>query len=821
MLKPWILPSANPFIKDPSRRHLRPEGYPGSELACVPLAYDDSDWTPVTLPHDWAIAGPFGSGGVGGGMGRLPSPGIGWYRKKLALPATDAGKSLFLDVDGAMSHAAVWVNGRLAGGWPYGYASFRVDLTPHLIPGETNQIAIRLDNPPDFSRWYPGAGLYRNLWLVKTASVHVGHWGTFVTTPEVSAERATLRLHVEVDNDSAEPARVAVATEVFALDPEDRPDGPAVARIDAATLLIPPRDRARAEGSAVVLQPRLWGPPPTQHPHRYVAVTTLARDGKIVDRYETRFGIRRFETRPDGLYVNGERVRIQGVNQHHDLGAIGAAFNERAARRQLELLRDMGCNAIRMAHNPPAPELLELCDRLGFLVVDEIFDAWVRRKTPFDFHLTFPDWHEADLRAFLRRDRNHPSIFLWSLGNEVGEQYTGEEGAAVARRLAAIAREEDPTRPSTFSMNWAKPDSPFAAASEVVGLNYQGEGIRDTPEYAEFKGIKTPPLYAAFREKFPDRMILSSESAAALSSRGEYFFPVAPGVSNPVRDGLGGDSTTRQVSAYELHAADFGSSADKVFAAQDRHPFVAGEFVWSGWDYLGEPTPYYSSRSSYFGVIDLAGFPKDRFYLYQSRWRPDLPMAHILPHWSWPERVGLVTPVHVFTSGDEAELFLNGRSLGRKKKVAFEYRLRWDDVVYEPGRLSVVAYKNGARWADAFVETSGEAAALALAPDRPRIHADGRDLAFVTTRVVDDAGRLSPRARHSLRFTLEGPGEIVATDNGDPTDLTAFPSTQRLAFNGLALAIVRFHPGANADLRLTVSGAELRPASTTITRLPR
>ncbi len=816
VLKDWILPSADPFIKHPARRHVRPAGDPGSELACVARSYDDSGWAPVCLPHDWAIAGPFGSDDTGGGMGRLPSPGIGWYRKKLGIPAADAGKCIFLEIDGAMSHAAVWVNGHLVGGWPYGYASWRLDITPHVVAGDENQIAIRLDNPPDFSRWYPGGGLYRNVWLVKSSAVHVGHWGTFVSTPAVSEERATLRFLVTVANGGAEPVRVAVSTEFFAIDDQGRVTGPVLARTQPTTLLIPPGGQTRSEGSATIDRPRLWGPPPSGQPHRHLAITTVTQGKTVLDRYETRFGIRRVECRPEGLFVNGERIRIQGVNQHHDLGALGAAFNERAALRQLELLREMGCNAIRMAHNPPAPELLELCDRLGFLVVDEIVDSWVRRKTPFDFHLVFPDWHEADLRAFIRRDRNHPSVFLWSLGNEVGEQYTGDEGALVARRLAAIAREEDPTRPSTFSMNRAKPDSAFAAAADVISLNYQGEGIRDTPEYADFQGIKTPPLYAAFHEKFPERMIVSSESAAALSSRGVYLFPVAPGASNPVRDGLGGDSAARQVSAYELHAADFGSSADKVFAAQDRHPFVAGEFVWSGWDYLGEPTPYYASRSSYFGVIDLAGFPKDRFYLYQSRWRPDLPMAHILPHWTWPERVGLTTPVHVFTSGDEAELFLNGRSLGRKKKAPFEYRLRWDDVVHEPGKLRVVAYKNGAPWADASVETVGPAAALTLSPDRPSLRADGRDLVFVTARVVDSAGRIAPRARTPLRFTLSGPGEIVATDNGDPTDMTAFPSPERRAFNGLALAIVRAHPGTAGELRVFASGDGVRPTSITI-----
>lgn len=327
----------------------------------------------------------------------------------------------------------------------------------------------------------------------------------------------------------------------------------------------------------------------------------------------------------------------------------------------------MGCNAIRMAHNPPAPELLELIDRMGFLVVNEIFDAWESKKSPLDFHLIFPEWHEQDLRALIRRDRNHPSVIMWSFGNEVGEQYRGEQGALLAKKLNAIVKDEDSTRPTTVSMNFAKPHMPLPDVAAIISLNYQGEGIRNAPAYSGLKGINTSPLFPAFREKFPDKMILSSENAAALSSRGEYLFPVTNEISSPVKDGLGGDDKNQQISAYELYSVDFGSSADKVFATMDKHPFVAGGFAWSGWDYLGEPTPYYLSRSSYFGIIDLAGFKKDRFYLYQSRWRPGLPMAHILPHWNWPARLGQVTPVHVFTSGDEAELFLNGKTLGRKK----------------------------------------------------------------------------------------------------------------------------------------------------------
>ncbi|HEY3836330.1 MAG TPA: beta-galactosidase GalB [Bryobacteraceae bacterium] len=813
VLKPYILPTGNRFLKDPSRGPVRPAGNPGADLPYVKSDFDDGAWREVNLPHDWAIEGPFDSGGVGGGMGRLPSPGIAWYRRKLDISASDAGKSIFPDVDGAMSYATVWLNGKLVGGWPYGYASWRLNLTPSVIPGGPNQLAIRLDNPPNSSRWYPGAGLYRNVWLTKTQPVHVGQWGTYLTTPKVSGDSATVHLEVAIDNDSQAVAQVDLATAIYALEAPGHITGRPLASIDRSAAIIPAHSSITVKGDAVLSHPQLWGPPPRQKPNLYVAVTTIFQHGKALDRYQTTFGVRSLRYQPDGLYVNGERTLLKGVNQHHDLGALGSAFNLRAAERQLEMLREMGCNAIRMAHNPPAPELLELTDRMGFLVMDEIFDSWYRQKTPLDFHLIFPDWHEPDLRAFLRRDRNHPSVFLWSVGNEVGEQFTKEEGAAVARQMIAIAHEEDRTRPATASMNFAKSDSPFAAAVDVVALNYQGEGIREDPAFADTMGIRTPPQYPLFHEKFPDKLIVSSESASAFSSRGTYLFPVLNGISGPVRDGSGGDSKIHQVSAYELYAADFGSSADKVFRSLDAHPYVAGEFVWTGWDYLGEPTPFYSSRSSYCGIIDLAGFPKDRFYLYQSRWRPDLPMAHILPHWTWPERIGQTTPVHVFTSGDEAELFLNGKSLGRKKKQDGEYRLRWDDVLYQPGELRAVAYKNGRHWATDAVKTADTPASLALTADRVEIANDGLDLSFITVRVLDGAGVVVPRADNRITFSIEGPGEIVATDNGNPTSLEPFHTPVRRAFNGMALAIVRARPGQSGSISIQANSGSLAGAS--------
>ncbi|HVJ38238.1 MAG TPA: beta-galactosidase GalB [Stenotrophomonas sp.] len=822
VLKPWILPTANTLIADPQHRHARPSGpSPGTNIAFVRADFDDSGWQQVQLPHDWAIAGPFLVDGPYGGMGRLPSWGVGWYRRTLDIPASDRGKRIALEIDGAMSYASVWCNGQLLGGWPYGYSSWQLDLSDCLHYGGRNQLAIRLDNPPESARWYPGGGLYRQVWLRKTAPLHIAHWGVQITTPQVSAETAQVHVGLSLRNDSGAAAALRVDTALFQIGEDERPAAQPITRSEPQTVAMPAHGEATLAVRLQIDHPRLWGPPPTQQPHRYLAVTTLRDGGQVVDQVQTPFGIRTVHFDPErGLLLNGEHVPIRGVNQHHDLGALGAAFNPVAAERQLRLLQAMGANAIRMSHNPPAPELLALTDRLGLLVVDEIFDSWQMKKTPLDFHRVFDDWHEPDLRAMLRRDRNHPSIILWSIGNEVGEQYTGQAGAAIARQLRGIVREEDPTRPVTAAMNYAKPDMPLPAELDVIGLNYQGEGIRDTPEFAGTDRIRTSPMYAAFHRAFPDKAILSTETASTLSSRGVYLFPVSKQASAPVRDGRGGDPAQRQVSAYELHAVDFGASPDKVFAALDAHPFVAGEFVWTGFDYLGEPTPYYSSRSSYSGIIDLAGFPKDRYWLYQSRWRAALPMAHLLPHWTWPGREGQVTPVHVFTSGDEAELFVNDISQGRKRKQPGEYRLRWDAVRYQPGELRVQAYKDGQPWASDSVRSAGAAMALHARAERERLTADGHDLAFIEIDVCDARGQRVPQAATALRVQIEGPGELVATDNGDPTDMTAFPSASRAAFNGRALAIVRARPGARGDLIVRVQADGLAPAAVSLTLVP-
>jgi beta-galactosidase len=820
VLKPWVMPTGNNFIKQPENRFSRPAGNPGSDFPFVRSNFDDSSWELINLPHDWAIKGPFFEGSdpeVGGGMGRLPSPGVAWYRKKLDIAASDKDKSVFLDVDGAMSYAMVWLNGSLVGGWPFGYSSWRVDLTPFIVPGGGNQLAIRLDNPPVSSRWYPGGGLYRNVWLTKTNPVHIAQWGTWITTEDISETSAKINLEITIDNETKNEVSVSAISQIFKLDSKGQKSESALAEFKQSKTKIITGNKGIIQGSVIIKNPELWGPPPNQIPNRYIAVTTLYQDKTEIDKYETAFGIRNLKFDPDsGIYLNGELIKLKGVNQHHDLGALGAAFNSRAAERQLEILSEMGCNAIRMAHNPPAPELLELTDRMGFLVIDEAFDVWERKKTPLDFHLIFPDWYEQDLRSMIRRDRNNPSVIIWSYGNEVGEQYTGEEGAALAKKLNDICIDEDPTRPTTAAMNWAKPDFPFPASMDVLSLNYQGQGIRQDPIFEGTDRIRTKPLFGDFHKEFPDKVILSSETASSFSSRGIYLFPVVEKISDIVRDGRGGDSKIYHVSSYELHAVDFGASADKVFTSIEQHPFVAGEFVWTGFDYIGEPTPYYAVRSSYTGIVDLAGFKKDRFYLYQAHWRPDHPMVHILPHWNWPERVGEITPVHVFTSGDEAELFLNGKSLGKKKKGAYEYRLRWDDVMYEPGELSAVAYKNEKKWAEKIVKTSAEPAQLKAEADRNEIRADGKDLSFITVKITDKNGLTVARSTNLIKFEIVGVGEIIATDNGDPTSFTPFTSHEREAFSGLVLVIVRSKAGEPGSITLTAKSPGLKEARVVI-----
>jgi beta-galactosidase len=758
--------------------------------------FNDEAWEAVTLPHDWAISGTFDAPGVEGGLGRLPINGVGWYRRTLSIDSDliQSGKSLFLDVDGAMAYAAVWLNGKLVGGWPFGYNSFRLDLTSYAKAGE-NTLAIRLDNELDSSRWYPGAGIYRNVWLVTVSPVHVGQFGTYITTPSISEQEATVEMTIDIENKGNSSQKVEVVTEVYERDSATgKASGDAVATFPTVTSDVAGQAKEVVDGSVSVQSPKLWGPPPTQKPNEYVAVSTLSVDGTTVDVYETVFGIRSVEYDPNqGIIINGEHVYVQGSCNHHDLGSLGAAFNYRAAERQIEILLEMGHNALRTSHNPPAPEYLDIADKMGLMVMDEIFDTWNYPKTENDFSRIFQEWHEPDTRSFIRRDRNHPSIISWSVGNELLEQ-GNSTGTETGRTLQNIVREEDSTRQVTIGMNEADPDTGVAAVIDIVGLNYQGEG----------KGNSWRSTFPEFHEAFPEKMIWSTETSSTLSSRGIYLFPPTSNKSAIIggSPGDGGDDDTQHVSSYDLYAPSWAASPDKVFEQQDRHPYVAGEFVWTGFDYIGEPTPYANlSRSSYFGIVDLAGFKKDRFYLYQARWRPDLPMAHLLPHWTWPDRVGEVTPVHVYTSGDEAELFVNGVSAGRKQKGQYDYRLRWDNVTYSPGSINVVAYKDGAEWATASHQTAGPAASLNVTADRTSITGDGNDLSFITVAVMDGNGTMVPTASNEITFEISsGPGVIVSTDNGDPTDMRPFPEHTRNAFSGLALAIIKTEPGAQGEI---------------------
>lgn len=820
-VKDWVNATGNEFVAKAEAKKPRPAGNLGETVSYTQRNFDDRSWRQFDLPHDWGIEGPFRQE-YPGETGKLPWWGVGWYRKHLTVSASERGKQIYLDIDGAMAYASVWLNGRFVGGWPYGYASFELDLTPYIEFGADNVIAIRLDNPPDSSRWYPGGGIYRNVWLVKTAPVHVGHWGTFVTTGEVSQSAATVNVKVSIDNNSAAPANITVSTQIYELVNGQKTGKPISSSVPITTTIA-----AGASNSSTmtmrVTNPKLWN---LQKPNLYAAVTTVEQNietlyGVIVDTYETVFGIRTIRFDVDkGFFLNGEHVRINGVCDHHDLGPLGAAINTRALERQIELLKQMGVNAIRTSHNPPAPELLELCDRMGILVMDEAFDAWRRAKKKNDYHLLFDDWHEKDLRALVRRDRNHPSIILWSIGNEIGEQGNAE-GHKLAAELTAIVHEEDRSRPVTAGANNQNSGyNGFQKTVDVFGTNYK------------------PTEYGKFRQANSAIPILASETASTVSSRGEYFFPV-------VEDKAQGRADF-QVSSYDLYAPRWAFPPDTEFRGLDEFPFTAGEFVWTGFDYLGEPTPYggdsktplnftdaaeqarkaqelkdsgqirVPSRSSYFGIIDLCGFKKDRFYIYQARWRPDFPMAHILPHWNWPERVGQVTPVHVYTSGDEAELFLNGRSLGRKRRGQYDYRLRWDEVKYEAGELKVIAYKNGKRWAEDAMKTTGPAARLALQADRATVKADGQDLSFVTVTVADRNGLLVPRSKNRISFTLSGPGEIVAVDNGDATNLESLQAKERNAYNGLCLVVVRTKAGAAGKIRLKAQADGLTGGEITV-----
>ncbi|MDR2982467.1 MAG: DUF4982 domain-containing protein [Puniceicoccales bacterium] len=776
------------------------------------VAFDDTGWRSLDVPHDWGIEGPFRIE-LTGETGKLPWKGIGWYRKHFTIPAADVGQRIFVDFDGAMAYAKVWCNGQYVGTWPYGYNSFRMDISPFVKFGAENVIAVRLDTEKWDSRWYPGAGIYRNVWLVKANPVHVAHWGTFITTPVVTDASAGVKMEINVENQGEAADKVAVHTAVYELNNTTNAVGKQVAEMSQA-MLVSPQQKNVLSGVMEIPNPKRWD---ITSPNRYLARTTLSIRGKVVDTYDTPFGIRTLKFSREGFFLNGRRVELQGVCQHHDLGALGGAFNTRALERQLEILQSMGCNSVRTSHNPPAPELLELADKMGVLIFDEAFDAWARGKKANDYNKLFGGWHEKDLQALVHRDRNFPSVFMWSIGNEVSEQ----TDVALTKHLADIIRREDPTRPVSNGYNNPNGgrDSGAVLGIDIMGVNYF---------FGNQAKYDNDPRYK-------DMPTMGSETSSAISTRGEYFF--------------GKKRENWQITSYDTDAVPWGCIPDVQFRTHVKYPHLLGEYVWTGFDYIGEPTPYNSdetnllnfrndpakraeleaelkrlqgskapSRSSYFGIIDLAGFPKDRYYIYQGHWRPDLPMAHLLPHWNWPERVGQVTPVHLYTSGDEAEIFLNGVSQGRKKKTpGKDFRLVWDDVKYEAGEIKAVAYKNGKEWATDIVKTTGAPAKVGLSADRATIKADGEDLSFITVSIADQSGATVPRTHNLVKFSVEGPGEIVAVDNGDATSFESFQAKERKAFNGLCLVIVRSKPGQLGTFTVKATSDGLTPAQIKIT----
>lgn len=763
----------------------------------------NGEWTKVTIPHDWAIYGPFDRNNdlqtvaviqngereesvKTGRSGGLPYVGKGGYR--LNLPIINKGDRRFtLLFDGAMSGAQVFVNGTKCGGWAYGYNSFAVDITDAATEG-SNLVEVELENLPQSSRWYPGAGLYRNVHLIATERIHVPVWGTQITTPYVGGDYASVCLRTEISNlPDGEMLRIATVIR----DAEGRT---VAAKGDTRKVC----HSMPFEQHFTVDNPRLWSP---ESPTLYTAESKIYHNGRLTDEYTTRFGIRTVELRADkGFFLNGECRKFRGVCLHHDLGPLGAAVNKAAIRRQLTLLKEMGCDAIRTSHNMPAPELVELCDEMGFMMMIEPFDEWDVAKCDNGYHRLFAEWAERDMVNMLRHYRNNASVVMWSVGNEVPTQWTAG-GYKVASWLQSICHREDPTRPVTCGMDQIDSvlENGFAALLDVPGFNYK------VSRYAE--------AYA----KLPQNLILGSETASTVSSRGVYHFPNEGGAQKIHAD--------NHSSSYDTEHCSWSNIPDLDFAADEDLPYVIGQFVWTGFDYLGEPSPYdtdaWPNHSSMFGIIDLASIPKDRYWLYRSIWNSENPTLHILPHWTWRDRKGEPTPVYVYTSYPSAELFLNGRSLGIRTKhkssdVKERYRLMWDDVAYEAGELRVVAYDaDGKAAAEKSVRTAGRPYRLEAIADRSRIAADGEDLAYIEVRAVDKEGNIVPTDAREVRFKVSGAGSFRAAANGDPKSLEAFHLPHMHLFGGRLTAIVQAGI-EDGTMTFEASAKGLKPAVITI-----
>lgn len=741
-------------------------------------AFNDAKWETVDIPHDWAIFGPFDKNNdlqnvavtqnfetqaslKTGRTGGLPYVGIGWYRTTFH---STPGKQTTLIFDGAMSEARVFVNGKEACFWPCGYNSFYCDVTSLVNEdGKNNTLAVRLENRPQSSRWYPGAGLYRNVHVVTTEKIHVPVWGTQITTPYVKDEYASVCLRTTILN--AGKTELTVVTDIM------NADGQVVSTKTNKGVINHGQPFTQ---NFIVERPKLWSP---ETPVLYKAVSKIYSGDTLLDTYSTRFGIRTIEYIADkGFYLNGKRRKFQGVCNHHDLGPLGAAINVAALRHQLTLLKEMGCDAIRTSHNMPAPELVELCDEMGFMMMLEPFDEWDIAKCDNGYHRFFNEWAEKDMVNMLRQYRNNPCVVMWSIGNEVPTQWS-PEGYKVAKFLQDICHREDPTRPVTCGMDQVKSvlANGFAAMLDIPGLNYRAH------------------LYDEAYERLPQNIILGSETSSTVSSRGVYKFPVERKAGAMYDD--------HQSSSYDLEYCNWSNIPDIDFARAEDHEWTIGQFVWTGFDYLGEPSPYdtnaWPNHSSMFGIIDLASIPKDRYYLYRSVWNKEAETLHILPHWNWEGREGEKTPVFVYTNYPSAELFINGKSYGRQTKhkngtVENRYRLMWHDAVYQPGEVRVVAYdEQGNPVAEKTVRTAGKPHHIELVTDRSSLQADGKDLAYVTLRIVDKDGNLCPNDGRLVSFKVKGAGKYRASANGDPTCLDLFHKPEMHAFGGMLTVIVQ------------------------------
>lgn len=741
-------------------------------------AFNDAKWETVDIPHDWAIFGPFDKNNdlqnvavtqnfetqaslKTGRTGGLPYVGIGWYRTTFH---STPGKQTTLIFDGAMSEARVFVNGKEACFWPCGYNSFYCDVTSLVNEdGKNNTLAVRLENRPQSSRWYPGAGLYRNVHVVTTEKIHVPVWGTQITTPYVKDEYASVCLRTTILN--AEKTELTVVTDIMDA------DGQVVSTKTNKGVINHGQPFTQ---NFIVERPKLWSP---ETPVLYKAVSKIYSGDTLLDTYSTRFGIRTIEYIADkGFYLNGKRRKFQGVCNHHDLGPLGAAINVAALRHQLTLLKEMGCDAVRTSHNMPAPELVELCDEMGFMMMLEPFDEWDIAKCDNGYHRFFNEWAEKDMVNMLRQYRNNPCVVMWSIGNEVPTQWS-PEGYKVAKFLQDICHREDPTRPVTCGMDQVKSvlANGFAAMLDIPGLNYRAH------------------LYDEAYERLPQNIILGSETSSTVSSRGVYKFPVERKAGAMYDD--------HQSSSYDLEYCNWSNIPDIDFARAEDHEWTIGQFVWTGFDYLGEPSPYdtnaWPNHSSMFGIIDLASIPKDRYYLYRSVWNKEAETLHILPHWNWEGREGEKTPVLVYTNYPSAELFINGKSYGRQTKhkngtVENRYRLMWHDAVYQPGEVRVVAYdEQGNPVAEKTVHTAGKPHHIELVTDRSSLQADGKDLAYVTLRIVDKDGNLCPNDGRLVSFKVKGAGKYRASANGDPTCLDLFHKPEMHAFGGMLTVIVQ------------------------------